>query len=166
MYASYLNFKIIYWRTFQKVHFGCSPKSHITNIVTEINYDIFFIFLPTFDIMPIFSFSLYLNSFLIYFYMWVRSSRPAFWYCHFLMNFKQMAELFFFPRKEHLLLSWKKKRERKERKKNTTLPNLSVLLANNSQCIDSTNYPHLRHSVQTHLAQKKCPPDLITNYDV
>lgn len=92
MYASYLNFKIIYWRTFQKVHFGCSPKSHITNILTEINYDIFFYFLPTFDIMPIFSFSLYLNSFLIYFYMWVRSGRPAFWFCHFLMNFKQMAE--------------------------------------------------------------------------
>lgn len=96
MYASYLNFKIIYWRTFQKVHFGCSPKSHITNILTEINYDIFLFFLPTFDIMPIFSFSLYLNSFLIYIYMWVRSGRPAFWYCHFLMNFKQMAELVFF----------------------------------------------------------------------
>lgn len=99
MYASYLNFKIIYWRTFQKVHFGCSPKSHITNILTEINYDIFLFFLPTFDIMPIFSFSLYLNSFLIYIYMWVRSGRPAFWYCHFLMNFKQMAELGFFSRK-------------------------------------------------------------------
>lgn len=99
MYASYLNFKIIYWRTFQKVHFGCSPKSHITNILTEINYDIFLFFLPTFDIMPIFSFSLYLNSFLIYIYMWVRSGRPAFWYCHFLMNFKQMAELVFFSRK-------------------------------------------------------------------